>query len=146
METELMKLPAVPLQLHMSKASTLASTVTKACSLTLQMIYHTPALHLGSKWDDGCVVLKKMVFDCFPLINTPLLPFTLVMYSVCQACNPQLFNVCLQRAMSHIKCLLLWKGNILILKYDHEEETLTNISYVDVTLCHVLMQTTIVRG
>ena len=48
--------------------------------------------------------------------------------------------------MSHIECLPLWKGDILVLKYDREEETLADISYVDVTLCHALVQTAIVRG
>ena len=48
--------------------------------------------------------------------------------------------------MSHIECLPLWKGDILILKYDHEEEMLADISYADVTLCHVLMQTAIICG
>ena len=104
-----------------------------------------PWVRMG-EYDDGHVVLKKMVFNRFPLINTPLLPFTLVVYNACQASNPQLFNVCLQRAMSHIECLPLWKGDILVLKYDREEETLANISYVDVILCHMLVQTAIVRG
>ena len=53
------------------------------------------------------------------------------MYIACQASNPQLFNAYLQRAMSHIECTPLWKGDIL--KYDHEEEILANISYADVT-------------
>ena len=67
------------------------------------------------EYNDGHVVLKKMVFDCFLLINTPLLPFTLVVYSACQVSNPQPFNG----------------------RY---------ISYADVTLCHVLVQTAIIRG
>ena len=51
------------------------------------------------------------------------------MYTASQASNPQLFNACLQRAMSHIECMPLWKGDIL--KYDREEEILADISYAD---------------
>ena len=87
-----------------------------------------------------------MVFERLPLVDAPLLPFTLVVYSAGQASNPQLFNVCLQRAMRHIECLPLWKGDILVLKYDREEELLADVSYTDLTLCHTLMHTAILRG
>ena len=87
-----------------------------------------------------------MVFERLPLVDAPLLPFTLVVYSAGQASNPQLFNVCLQRAMRHIECLPLWKGDILVLKYDREEELLADVSYTDLTLCHTLVHTAILRG
>ena len=54
-----------------------------------------PWVRMG-EYNDGYVVLKKMVFNRFLLINTPFLPFTLVVYSACQASNPQPFNVCLK--------------------------------------------------
>ena len=61
-------------------------------------------------------------------------------YTACQASNPQLFNACLQRAMSHIKCMP-WKGDIL--KYDREEEILADIKLRG---RHALMQLATVRG
>jgi hypothetical protein len=95
--------------------------------------------------DDGQVGLNVAKFDCLPLDDAPLLPFTLHVFTVSQACNPQPFNVCLQKAMNHIECIPLWKGDILLLKYDHEEETLID-RFADITLCHALVQIAIVCG
>ena len=87
-----------------------------------------------------------MEFDRLPLNDAPLLPFTLLVYTAYQVSNPQLFNSCLQRAKTHIDCMPLWKGDILLLKYDREEQLLADVSYADVSLCHALLQIAIFRG
>ena len=100
--------------------------------------------------DNGHVDLNMFTFDRLPLNDAPHLPFTfkLHVYTACQASNPQPFNWCLQleRAMSLIECMPLWMGDILILKYDCNEEPLTDVYYTDVSLYHGFMQLTIVRG
>ena len=94
------------------------------------------------EYNNEHVVLKKMVFNRFLLINTP--PLHLGHVQRLPGVQPSTIQCVPERAMSHIECLPLWKGGILVLKYDHEEEMLADISYVDVRLCHALVQTAII--
>ena len=113
--------------------------------VTIDLSYFciAPWIRMGVH-NDGHVVLNKMEFDRLLLNDAPLL--TLLVYTACQTSNPQPFNSCLQRAMTHIDCMPLWKGDILLLKYNCEEQLLANVSYADVSLCHVLLQIAIVCG
>ena len=116
-----------------------------------QTIYHTPALDLHcTLGQDGriqqwaCCPQENGV-QSFPADQHSSPPLHLGHVQHLPGIQPSTIQCVPERAMSHIECLPLWKGGILVLKYDHEEEMLADISYVDVRLCHALVQTAIIR-